>query len=59
MRIATLEAILEKRHSEKKNRDYYVIVVHLSQNVTKEVFLEPAELELLLLQINNSAPDLI
>lgn len=57
MQIAKLQAVLEKRHSEKKNRDYYVIVVHLSQNVTKDVFLEPAELELLLLQINQPSQD--
>lgn len=57
MQLAKLQAVLEKRHSEKKNRDYYVIVVHLSQNVTKDVFLEPAELELLLLQINQPTQD--
>ena len=57
MQIAKLQAVLEKRHSEKKNRDYYVIVVHLSQNVTKDVFLEPAELELLLLQISQPSQD--
>lgn len=52
MQIAKLQAILEKRYSEKKAKDYYVLVVHISKNVTKEIFLEPAELELLLLQIN-------
>lgn len=57
MQIAKLQAVLEKRHSEKKNRDYYVVVVRLSQNATKDVFLEPAELELLLLQINQTPQD--
>lgn len=57
MQIAKLQAILEKRYSEKKAKDYYVLVVHISKNVTKEIFLEPAELELLLLQINQPTQD--
>lgn len=51
MEIAKLNAVLEKRFSEKKQRDYYVIVIGLSKNCNKEVFLEPAELELLMLRL--------
>lgn len=57
MQIAKLEAILEKRYSEKKAKDYYVLVIHISKNVTKEIFLDPAELELLLLQFNKPSKD--
>ena len=51
VQLAKMTAILEKRHSEKKGRDYYVVVIRLTENCIKEVFLEPAELELLLLQM--------
>lgn len=55
MQIAKLSAVLEKRHSEKKGRDYYLVVINLTENCTKEIFLEPAELELLLLQLGQKA----
>ena len=38
---------LETRHSEKKNTDYQVLVIKLTDSYEKTVFLEPAELALL------------
>lgn len=42
-----LKATLETRHSEKSGKDYTVIVIKLTENLEKVVFLEPAELEAL------------
>lgn len=42
-----VKATLETRHSEKSGRDYTVIVIKLTNNLQKIVFLEPAELEAL------------
>ena len=52
MKLAKIPATLEKRHSEKKGSDYYVVVLKLSATCEKTIFLEPAETELLLLQIS-------
>lgn len=54
IQLAKISGVLEKRYSEKKGRDYYVVVLKLSENCNKEVFLEPAELELLLLQLDRN-----
>lgn len=42
-----VKATLETRHSEKSGKDYTVIVIQLTKNLQKVVFLEPAELEAL------------
>lgn len=42
-----VKATLETRHSDKSNKDYTVIVIKLTDNLDKVVFLEPAELEVL------------
>ena len=43
-----LDAILEERTSKKdKNKTYFCIVVKLTENVEKVVFLEQAEVELI------------
>ena len=42
-----LKCTLETRHSEKSGKDYTVIVIKLTENLEKVVFLEPAELEAL------------
>lgn len=41
-----IKATLETRKSQKGN-DYEVIVIKITDNIEKLVFLEPAELELL------------
>lgn len=41
-----LNATLVKKHSEKKNTDYYVVEIEITENVKKQVFLTPAEIEL-------------
>ena len=45
-------ATLETRHSDKSKKDYTVLVIKLSDNLEKVVFLEPAELEVLKLTYN-------
>lgn len=42
-----LDAVLEEKISEKKGTKYYVITVTLTDNVKKQVFLDPAEVELI------------
>lgn len=42
-----VKATLETRHSEKSGKDYTVVVIKLTENLEKIVFLEPAELEAL------------
>lgn len=42
-----LDAVLEEKTSEKKGTKYYVITVILTDNVKKQVFLDPAEVELI------------
>lgn len=42
-----LDAVLEEKTSQKKGTKYYVITVTITDNVTKQVFLEPAEVELI------------
>lgn len=42
-----LDAVLEEKTSEKKGTKYYVITVTLTDNVKKQVFLDPAEVELI------------
>ena len=42
-----VKATLETRHSTKSDKDYKVIIIKLTDNYEKKVFLEPAELELL------------
>lgn len=41
-----LKSTLETRHSEKSGKDYQVIVIKLTDNYEKVVFLENSELEL-------------
>lgn len=45
--IKKIEATLEKRFSEKKQSYYECIVIKLTPNVEKVVYLEKAEIELL------------
>lgn len=40
-----LNATLKEKTSEKKGSKYYVVEVELSPNLKKQVFLEPAEVE--------------
>lgn len=42
-----VKATLETRKSSKSGKDYEVIVIKISDQIEKLVFLEPAELELL------------
>ncbi len=41
-----LDCVLEKRESKKGN-EYYCVVINLTDNVQKVVFLEKAEAELI------------
>lgn len=50
-----LDATLEKRIS-KEGREYEVVVIKLSQNSEKLVFLNPAEKELLKIHNANKNP---
>lgn len=47
-----LNATLKEKIS-KNNKKYYVIEIEISENVTKQVFLEPAEVELIKLIYSN------
>ena len=47
-----INATLEKRQSKKGNA-YYVVVIKLTDNYEKLVFLDNAELELLKLQFSD------
>lgn len=49
-----VKATLETRVSQKKGTDYQVLVIKLTDNYEKLVFLEPAEIELLKLNKNNN-----
>lgn len=49
-----LDALLEEKTSSKKGTKYYVITISLTDNVKKQVFLEPAEVELLKLVYQNN-----
>lgn len=40
-------ATLEERTSKKSGNKYYCLVIKLTDNIEKVVFLEPTELELL------------
>ncbi len=42
-----LDAALEEKTSEKKGTKYYVVTISLTDSVKKQVFLEPAEVELI------------
>lgn len=46
MEDINLKATLEEKVSKKGDK-YYVIAVQLTDNLTKNVFLEPAEVEVL------------
>lgn len=49
-----LDALLEEKTSSKKGTKYYVITISLTDNVKKQVFLEPAEVELIKLVYQNN-----
>lgn len=55
-----VKATLETRKSQKSGKEYQVIVVKLTDNYDKIVFLEKSEIELLKLsnKDTNSMPDL-
>ena len=42
-----LDAFIELRHSEKKNKDYYVVVVKIADDIEKTIFLDKAEVKLI------------
>lgn len=42
-----LKCSLETRHSEKSGKDYQVVVIQLTDNYEKVVFLDNSELELI------------
>lgn len=48
-----LNATLKEKIS-KKNQPYFVVEIELSPNVSKQVFLEPAEVELVKLLFTKS-----
>lgn len=47
-----LNATLKEKVS-KNNKKYYVVEIQISDNVTKQVFLDPAEVELIRLVYND------
>lgn len=49
-----LDALLEEKTSEKKGTKYYVITISLTDNYKKQVFLDPAEVELIKLLYQNN-----
>lgn len=55
MEAIYLDAKLEEKLSEKKGTKYTVITINLTPTLTKQVFLEPAEIEVIKLynQQNN------
>ena len=55
MEAIYLDAKLEEKHSEKKGTKYFVITINLTPTLTKQVFLDPAEVEAIKLysQLNN------
>lgn len=52
------KAVLETRTSKKKGSEYDVLVIKLTDNVEKLVFLEPAEAELLKVSNSNTRSNL-
>lgn len=42
-----LDAKLEEKLSEKKGTKYFVITINLTPSLTKQVFLDPAEVEVI------------
>ena len=52
MEPIVVDAVLEEKLS-KKNKPYYCITISLTDNCVKQVFLEPAEVELIKLVYGN------
>lgn len=52
MEAIVLDALLEEKVS-KKGTKYFCITISLTDNLTKQVFLEPAEVELIKLTYAN------
>lgn len=50
-----VKCTLEEKVSKKTGNPYTVLLVHLTDNCVKQVFLDQAEIELLKMKSNNSS----
>lgn len=56
MEVKKIEATLETRVSSKSKKEYQVVILKLTDNYEKPVFLEQAEIELLKLSAPRISP---